>query len=211
MLLPYENSLTSPNSSANLLLTVSKFLFYYRNTPSTLSGQFSTFEAESYVDMIHWKDTVLTSSILRNVSSQQIYDYLSQDISPKLHIPKYPAHTQSVERIVQEVSKVSSQVSGFNARHGLIQNRILHRKEMQKLRIKADYKASNQDIHVSNGWEARKGRYAQSLRPFAPLLFQLLMFLRNAYVSTSNYFPLLFIILIALYQPVILLCHAYAQ
>lgn len=58
------------------------------------------FEAESYVDMINWKDTVLTSPpILRNISSQHISDYLSQDIPLKLDIPKYPAHTQSVERI----------------------------------------------------------------------------------------------------------------
>ena len=57
-----------------------------------------------------------------------------------LQVPKWPNHTQAVERAVKAVTEASSAVTGFKERDGFIRQRILSRKEMPSFETKANYK-----------------------------------------------------------------------
>ncbi|CAI6353446.1 unnamed protein product [Macrosiphum euphorbiae] len=107
------------------------------------------FEATHYSDLISWDEIDLTTPpAMNNFSTSELADYFNQNEVPQLPILDYPCHTQSVERIVQEVSKASKMVCGFEARDGLILSKISHRKLMPSLRTKADYKISTEEKSI---------------------------------------------------------------
>ena len=75
------------------------------------------FKASSYTEMINWKKetlyepaltTALTASELRNLKLASLL----------LH--RYPAHTQSVERLVKQTSRAAAHVAGYPARDGFL-------------------------------------------------------------------------------------------
>ena len=53
--------------------------------------------------------------------------------------PKYPVHSQSVERAVKLVSEASSKVSGGEKRHTRILSAVSSRKSRKALGTKKDY------------------------------------------------------------------------
>ena len=54
-------------------------------------------------------------------------------------VPKYPCHTQAVERAVRIVSEASAAVIGADARDGFIWQRVKAREELPKFESKKDY------------------------------------------------------------------------
>lgn len=107
------------------------------------------FEATHYSELISWDEIDLTTPpAMHNFSTSELADYFNQNEVPQLPILDYPCHTQSVERIVQEVSKASKMVCVFEARDGLILSEISHRKLMPSLRTKADYKISIEEKSI---------------------------------------------------------------
>ena len=54
--------------------------------------------------------------ILSNLSDEEIESAITKPIQ----FPKFPCHTQSVERAVKLVTTVASEVEGQDARHGQI-------------------------------------------------------------------------------------------
>ena len=55
-----------------------------------------------------------------------------------LEIPSFSVHTQSVERVVQEVSKASSEVYGHTRRDGYVRARVDHREILPVFNSKKD-------------------------------------------------------------------------
>lgn len=107
------------------------------------------FEATHYTELINWDEIDLTTPpVMNNFSTAELADYFNLNKLPQLPILNYPCHTQSVERIVQEVSKASKMVCGFEARDGLILSKISHRKLMPSLRTKADYRISTEEKSI---------------------------------------------------------------
>jgi hypothetical protein len=59
--------------------------------------------------------------------------------APVIDFPKYPCHTQAVERCVKLVTEASSAVCGAKSRDGFIRVRLESREKMPYFNTKADY------------------------------------------------------------------------
>ena len=94
------------------------------------------FKAESYTDLIDWEASFLTEPPLTLGKTDA--EVLALKETP-LDVPKYPCHTQAVERAVRLVSEASAAVIGPDKRDGFIRQRIEARNELPKFESKKDY------------------------------------------------------------------------
>jgi len=62
--------------------------------------------------------------------------------TPVIDYPKYPCHTQAVERCVKLVTESAKAVCGVKARDGFIRVRLESRKIMPVFNTKAQYKSA---------------------------------------------------------------------
>ena len=93
------------------------------------------FAATSYVDLIDWNSTTVTESIITASLSSLSLNLLREN---KLILPPYPSHTQSVERVIREITDVSAKCVGQEKRHGMLLARYSGRKAMPKAETKRD-------------------------------------------------------------------------
>ena len=100
------------------------------------------FSAADYIDMIDWQNTTVTEPpLLAAVSEQDIEMFVACGEVPVIDFPKYPCHTQAVERCVKLVTEASSAVCGVKARDGFIRVRLESRKIMPYFNTKSQYRA----------------------------------------------------------------------
>ena len=93
-------------------------------------------EAESWKDIINWKKiTVWEPRILEKLTMQEIEDAVQTPIS----FPKYPCHSQTVERMVKLVPECSSSVYGEEKQRGKIVAVLASRKSRKAYDTKKDY------------------------------------------------------------------------
>ena len=84
------------------------------------------FQAETYVDLIDWEAECLSEPPLTwNKTDEEILSFKETPFA----VPKYPCHTQAVERAVRLVSEASAAVVGKEARNCFIRQRIEARKK----------------------------------------------------------------------------------
>ena len=95
------------------------------------------FNATHYTRMIQWKKKFLSEPPVTKELSDEV---ISSAIAEPLNFPKYPVHTQSVERCVKKVSEATKEVCGEEAQLGLILSRIKARAEREAFDTKKDYK-----------------------------------------------------------------------
>ena len=69
------------------------------------------FAATDYTTMIDWQEETLYEPIL--VTSLSSAEVLNISTAP-LVLPKYPAHTQSVERLVKQTTRAAETVAGYS-------------------------------------------------------------------------------------------------
>lgn len=101
------------------------------------------FSASDYIDMINWTDCEVTEPpVTRGISDQDLEILLSDITTPKLEFPRFPCHTQAVERCVKVVTEASTSVCGAKARDGFISVRLKSRNLMPSFHTKAEYKAA---------------------------------------------------------------------
>ena len=94
------------------------------------------FQAETYVDLIDWEAECLSEPPLtRNKTEAEILSFKETPFD----VPKYPCHTQAVERAIRLVSEASAAVVGKEARDGFIRQRIEARKELPTFKTKRDF------------------------------------------------------------------------
>ena len=99
------------------------------------------FSCQSYHTMINWKQELVSEPpYIASLSDEEISSILTHP----LQVPKWPNHTQAVERAVKAVTEASAAVSGFEERDGFIRQRIQSRKEMPSFETKANYKPSKE-------------------------------------------------------------------
>jgi hypothetical protein len=101
------------------------------------------FSAESYEDMIFWSNQNLTEPPLTKcLTTATLKAHLTDNdgLTPPLTFPKFPCHTQSVERCVKLVTEVSLRTCGHLRRHGLIKNTLLGRENMPRFESAKDFK-----------------------------------------------------------------------
>ena len=94
------------------------------------------FLAQSYIELIDWEDTALSEPPLTLSKTNE--ELLAYKESP-LVVPKYPCHTQAVERAVRLVSEASAAVIGQEARDGYIRQRMEARKILPNFETKKEF------------------------------------------------------------------------
>ena len=88
-------------------------------------------EATSLTSLIAWEDVhepVFTTSLTK----QEVSDL----VEVPFPAPAFSVHTQSVERIVKQVTEAAASVVGFEAREGFITARMEHTLAMPKFTTK---------------------------------------------------------------------------
>ena len=106
------------------------------NSPRKFLKPQLKFEAVTYPDMIDWKlekiyEPVLTTNLTRAE--------IKCIVNTPLVVPSYPAHTQSVERLVKQTSRASASVAGYNSRDGLLRSSETSRELLPKFESKQDF------------------------------------------------------------------------
>ena len=93
------------------------------------------FNATSYLDLIDWNAVPITESILTASFSTLTLNHFRDE---KLVLPPFPSHTQSVERVIREITDVSGKCVGFDSRHGMLLARYASRAAAPKVKTKRD-------------------------------------------------------------------------
>ena len=94
------------------------------------------FLAQSYTELIDWENTALSEPPF--TLSKTIEKLLAYKESPMV-VPKYPCHTQAVERAVRLVSEASAAVVGQEARDGFIRQRMEAPKILPNFETKKEF------------------------------------------------------------------------
>lgn len=98
------------------------------------------FDAQEYHGMIDWQvSEVLEPPLTKTMNYYEIKERGSTGETPSF-IPKFPCHTQAVERHIKLVTEASTVVCGSEARDGFIKTRVLSRQKMPKIESKQDFK-----------------------------------------------------------------------
>lgn len=101
------------------------------------------FDCTNYYDMIDWQDKnlVLTEPpLLRNLETDDLKKIVDEGNVEKFDFPKFPCHTQSVERCVKLTTEAAGSVAGQVAREGFIACKQNSRQIMPKFNSKKDFK-----------------------------------------------------------------------
>ena len=95
------------------------------------------FDAESYYDFIDWDYTKISPPpLLSSISSDELLECAERGPLP---IPPVPCHSQTVEGVVKDVTRVFTKVFGHDARHGMLVCAELSRNKKPKLEAKHSY------------------------------------------------------------------------
>jgi hypothetical protein len=101
------------------------------------------FNAEEYFDMVDWEECVLTEPpVTQSISDEELQSFVHSCQSAIVEFPRFPCHTQAVERCVKAVTEASTAVVGPEARDGFIRARIQSRSNMPTFETKANYRSS---------------------------------------------------------------------
>lgn len=96
--------------------------------------------SKTYYDIINWqKTTIHEPPVTQNISDDIITNAIETGNNISDLIPKFPCHTQSVERNIKLVTEASSLVSGNQSRDGLIRSRISNRKKIPRFETKSNF------------------------------------------------------------------------
>ena len=105
------------------------------------------FQAETYVDLIDWKAECLSEpQLTSNKTEEEILSFKETPFA----VPKYPCHTQAVERAVRLVSEASAAVVGKEARNGFIRQS----KRAPYVQDKVRLFSKNQITFLSEGYRS---------------------------------------------------------
>lgn len=98
------------------------------------------FEATDYVDLINWQESHVTEPPLtKNISDEDLKLLVATGDIPVADFPKFPCHTQAVERCVKLVTEASAVVCGAPARDGFIRAKLEARSIMPVFDTKRQY------------------------------------------------------------------------
>lgn len=93
--------------------------------------------------MIYWNEQLFEPPLTRKLSEDQ----LKAIIDVPLIVPKFPCHTQMVERGVKMVTEAAANVYGHEAREGYIRQRINCRTIIPKFASKKDIFPLIEHVH----------------------------------------------------------------
>jgi hypothetical protein len=98
------------------------------------------YDSSDYIDLIDWQNTNITEPPLTaDLSDAVIVDMVKNGESSVVDFPRFPCHTQAVERCVKVVTEASAAVCGQTSRDGFIRSRLESRRIMPIFNTKAEY------------------------------------------------------------------------
>ena len=106
------------------------------SSPRTFHPPTLNFNAEELVELIDWRKECISES--RLTCHLTIAEIEGLRDTP-LQVPRFPSHTQAVERYVQELTDVCQRVAGAEARDGYIRARMASRAQYKKGNTKRDF------------------------------------------------------------------------
>jgi hypothetical protein len=96
------------------------------------------FDAEDYTQLINWQLGHITEPPLTvNISDDVIITFVASKESPLIQFPRFPCHTQAVERCVKLLTEASATVCGNISRDGFIRARLKARHIMPMFNTKS--------------------------------------------------------------------------
>lgn len=101
------------------------------------------FSANDYTEMIEWpKEKISEPPITTNLTDIELRRIIEDQFAPMpdVQLANVASHTQSVERVVKEVTEASNKKCGPTARDGFIRVRLQDRKLVPKFESKKDFK-----------------------------------------------------------------------
>lgn len=102
------------------------------------------FKAEDYIDMIDWADVTITEPpMTKHVTDEDLAKYICEarqnSLMHSIDFPRFPCHTQAVERVIKLVTESSLCVCGLEERNGFVKARIASHKMMPKFETKKHF------------------------------------------------------------------------
>lgn len=96
--------------------------------------------ARSYYEMIIWQDLNVTEPpITHSISDEELNNMVTTGEIGNIEFPKFPNHTQSVERTVKVVTEAAKTVCGELGRDGFIRNWLDSCRNMPQFLSKKDF------------------------------------------------------------------------
>ena len=96
------------------------------------------FEAKEYTEIIHWPSCEVTEPpVISSTSNEELQKII--ETGEYIKIPKFPCHTQAVERNIKLVTESSTAVCGQSRRDGYIRAKIQSQQLMPSFETKSDY------------------------------------------------------------------------
>ena len=66
------------------------------------------FDAVEYFEIVNWTDLPITEPpVIKTMTDAELQQFIVMDITPTVLFPKFPCHTQAVERLVKLVTEAS--------------------------------------------------------------------------------------------------------
>ena len=94
------------------------------------------FDALKLSELIDWNSITVYESILTcHLSINNIQNLIMN----KLEVPPFPTHTQSVERLVREMTVACGKIAGHDERDGFIRARMESREQAPNSETKRDF------------------------------------------------------------------------
>lgn len=94
------------------------------------------FDAADYFDMIDWAVCPISEPpIIKAMTNAELRDLITTEVTPAVIFPKFPCHTQAVERHVKLVTEAAKAVCGKKSRDGFIRARVASRKLNADVRV----------------------------------------------------------------------------
>jgi len=98
------------------------------------------YDSSDYINLIDWQNTDITEPpLMVDFSDAVITDLVKNGESSVVDYPRFPCHTQAVERCVKVVTEASAAVCGQTSRDGFIRSRLESRRMMPDFNTKAEY------------------------------------------------------------------------
>ncbi|CAG9826869.1 unnamed protein product [Diabrotica balteata] len=99
------------------------------------------FNAAEYFELINWSECEVTAPpMLADIPDDELKQLIDSSIIADFDFPKYPCHTQAVERCVKLVSESSLLVTGPERRDGFIRSKIKSKDFLVTYDNKAQFK-----------------------------------------------------------------------
>ena len=90
--------------------------------------------------MIDWSELAITElPVVNAMTDTELWQFIRMDETPTILFPKFPCHTQAVERLVKVVTEESKNACGPNSRDSFILGRLASRHIMPTFESKRDF------------------------------------------------------------------------